>query len=168
MSLNLRKLTIASVVAIGVCTPLVMNFEGNEPVGYADPVGIPTAGYGHTGKNVIIGKWYSQAQREGWLKEDLSEAAAIVEKCAPENIDAYQRAAFISFALNVGPGKKGVKDGFCILKSGKQPSHLKYAFEGNKEKSCDALLAWNKAGGKVLNGLTRRRKAERELCMGKV
>lgn len=145
-----------------------MGFEGYSEKTYVDPVGIPTAGYGHTGPDVVIGKWYSKAQAEGWLKEDLSEAAAIVEKCAPENIDVYQRAAFISFALNVGPGKKGVKDGFCILKSGRQPSHLKYAFEGNKEKSCEALLAWNKAGGKVLNGLTRRRKAERELCMGKV
>ena len=165
MKASVRNLTIASLTAITMCIPFVMDFEGNEPVGYADPIGIPTAGYGHTGSDVIIGKWYSEAQTKGWLKEDLSDAASTVEKCAPSSIDVFQRAAFISFAFNVGPGKKGVKDGFCVLKSGKQPSHLRYAFAGNKEKSCNALLAWNKAGGKVLKGLTRRRIAERDLCM---
>lgn len=161
-----KKISAASVSAIAICLGLVMFYEGDVPVGYKDPIGIPTAGVGHTGPDVIIGKWYDKATREGWLKEDLSEAASIVEECAPSSIDEYQRAAFISFALNVGKGKKNVKDGFCILKNGNTPTHIKKAREGDKEGSCRALKSWITAGGKKLNGLIRRREAEYNLCMG--
>ena len=165
MNNRIKKLTIASLAAISICIPFVVNFEGDESVGYADPVGIPTAGVGHTGPDVIIGKWYDEATRQGWLKNDLAEAAAIVERCAPSTIDVYQRAAFVSFAYNVGAGKKGVKDGFCVLKNGNTPTHIKRARAKDKAGACKALLSWTKAGGKVLPGLVKRRKAEYELCM---
>lgn len=168
MSVNTKKLTIASLAAISLCMPFVVQFEGDKAVGYADPVGIPTAGVGHTGPDVIIGKWYDEATRKGWLQEDLSDAATTVERCAPATIDVYQRAAFVSFAYNVGPGKKGVKDGFCTLKSGKTPTHIRRARVGDKAGSCKALLSWTKAGGKVLPGLVTRRKAEYALCMKEV
>ena len=165
MDNRLKKLTIASIAAISICMPFVIRFECDKSVGYADPVGIPTAGVGHTGPDVIIGKWYDEATRQGWLKNDLTEAAAIVERCAPATIDVYQRAAFVSFAYNVGPGKKGVKDGFCVLKSGKTPTHIRRARAGDKAGSCKALLSWTKAGGKTLPGLVTRRKEEYKLCM---
>ncbi|ARQ46071.1 lysozyme [Oxalobacter formigenes] len=160
-----RKITLASIAAITLCASTVVYFEGDKAVGYADPVGIATAGSGHTGPDVVIGKWYDKATREGWLQGDLEEAALTVERCAPGTIDVYQRAAYISFAFNVGPGRKGVKDGFCVLKSGKIPTHIRKARAGDKAGSCNALLAWDKAGGKTLKGLTRRRKAERDLCL---
>ena len=163
--MNWKKITAATALAISLIIGLVTSFEGDKPVGYKDPVGIPTAGVGHTGPDVIVGKYYSYAIREGWLKEDLAEAGLTVEKCAPDTIDIYQRAAFISFAFNVGPGRKGVKDGFCVLKSGKMPSHLRYAFAGDKTRSCKALLQWIRAGGKVMPGLQRRRRAECRLCL---
>lgn len=159
-----KKLTVASLVAISICMSLVVQFEGDEAVGYADPVGIPTAGVGHTGPDVVIGKWYDEATRKGWLDGDLSEAAATVERCAPETIDVYQRAAFISFAYNVGSGKKGTKDGFCILKNGRIPTHIRKARMSDKIGSCRSLLSWTKAAGKILPGLVARRKAEYELC----
>lgn len=162
---NWKKITAATAAAIALVIGLVTHFEGDRPVGYKDPVGIPTAGVGHTGKDVVVGKFYSDAIREGWLKEDLASAGLTVESCAPQEIDIYWRAAFISFAFNVGHGKKGVKDGFCVLKSGKQPSHLRYAFAGDKKRSCNALMSWIRAGGVVLNGLKRRRTAECNLCM---
>ena len=165
MNNRLKKLIVASVTAISICMPFVIKFEGDEPVGYADPVGIPTAGVGHTGSDVVIGKWYDEATRKGWLVNDLASAAETVERCAPATIDVYQRAAFVSFAYNVGPGKKGVKDGFCVLKNGGIPTHIKRARAGDKAGSCKALLSWTKASGKTLPGLVTRRKAEYELCM---
>ena len=155
----------ASVAAIALCASLVVLHEGDEPTGYRDSVGIATAGVGHTGPDVVIGRWYDKATREGWLRGDLEEAAATVERCAPDTIDVYQRAAFVSFSFNVGPGRKGVKDGFCVLKSGKIPTHIKKARQGDKSGSCNALLSWTKAGGKTLKGLVRRRHAEHALCM---
>ncbi len=113
MDNRLKKLTIASIAAISICTPFVVKFEGDKPVGYADPVGIPTAGAGHTRPDVVIGKWYDDATRRRWLQDDLSDAAATVERCAPATIDIYQRAAFVSFAYNIGPGKKASKTGFA-------------------------------------------------------
>ena len=168
MNTWLKRISLASLIAIGLCTGLVKTFEGDAPKGYKDPIGIPTAGVGHTGPDVVVGQYYSDAIREGWLKEDLSEAAAIVESCAPKDIDVYHRAAFISFAFNVGRGKKNVKDGFCVLRSGKTPSHIRYAFQHNKPKSCACLKQWVTAGGKKLNGLVRRREAEYKLCMTEV
>ena len=163
--MNWKKISAATALAISLIIGLVTYFEGDKPVGYKDPVGIPTAGVGHTGPDVVVGKFYSDAIREGWLKEDLADAGLTVERCAPENIDVYWRAAFISFAFNVGPGRKGVKDGFCILKSGKVPSHIRYARAGDKTRSCRALLQWIRAGGRVMNGLKRRRDAECALCL---
>lgn len=162
------KLTVASVAAIALVAPLVAFYEGDSAIGYSDPVGIATAGSGHTGSDVVIGQWYDKATREGWLQGDLEEAAATVERCAPDTIDVYQRAAFVSFAFNVGAGRKGVKDGFCILKSGKIPAHIRKVRQGDKTGSCNALLSWTKAGGKTLLGLVRRRHAERNLCMENV
>lgn len=162
---NILKPIVGLSLAASLCFGLVCNFEGKKNIGYSDPGGIATAGYGHTGADVVIGKFYNDAIIEGWLKKDLSNAEKTVEKCAPKDINAYQKAAFISFAYNVGHGKKGVKDGFCVLKNGKTPSHIKYAFAGEKEKSCRMLLQWVTQNGKKLPGLVKRRKAEYELCI---
>jgi len=153
------------LAAIALASALLIPFEKDVKTGYIDPVGIPTAGVGHTGSDVVVGKFYEDAIREKWLNDDLSEAAAIVERCAPKGISVYQAAAYISFAFNVGPGKKGVKDGFCVLKSGKQPTFLIKAWRGDVIGSCNGLLAWDKAKGKNLRGLTRRRIAERDMCV---
>ena len=161
----IKRISLASLIAIGLCTGIVKTYEGDVPKGYKDPIGIPTAGVGHTGPDVIVGKYYSDAIREGWLKEDLKDAAAVVESCAANDIDVFHRAAFISFAFSVGRGKKGVKDGFCVLKKGTVPSHIRYARLHNKAKSCACLKQWVTAGGKKLKGLVKRREAEYKLCM---
>jgi lysozyme len=43
----------------------------------------------------------------------------------------------------------------------------KKANAGDMQGACDSLMSWNKAGGKVVNGLTIRRQKERELCLKK-
>jgi len=163
--IDAKKAVGASALAIALAAGIVFPSEGDKTIGYADPVGIPTAGVGHTGAGVIVGKFYSDAIREGWLKYDLASANAIVDKCAPADITVYQRAAYISFAFNVGRGKKGVKDGFCTLKNGKTPSFLRKAWAGDVAGSCNGLLAWDTAKGRKLKGLTKRRKAERDMCI---
>lgn len=161
----------ASAAAILLAASVVVLFEtakpGGDPIGYSDNLagGLPTAGYGHTGIDVKVGQFYDLATRQKWLEGDLAQAESTVSRCAPQSINVYQRAAFTSFAFNVGPGKKGVKDGFCILKSGRKPRHLLLAYSGDVIGSCNALLAWNHSGGVVVNGLTRRRTTERNLCV---
>jgi len=168
MDNNKYKYGSVAAVAIAIITATVVHFEGDVPKGYKDPIGIPTAGVGHTGPDVIVGKYYTEAQRKEWLNGDLEKADKVVMSCVnPDKIDVYQRAAFISLAFNIGGGKKGVKDGFCTLRSGKQSTVSRKANAGDKPGSCKAMLSWNRAGGKVLKGLVRRREAEYKICMQK-
>lgn len=162
---NSTKASIWIAAVALAASALVIPFEGDKPVGYRDPIGIPTAGVGHTGPEVIVGKFYDEATREGWFEGDMSKAVAIVKKCAPESINRYQAAAFTSFAFNTGRGKKGVKSGFCVLKNGQRPTFLRKAWAGDWTGACNGLLAWDKANGKPLKGLKRRRTAERDMCM---
>ena len=168
---NTRKWSAAFFGAVILLAAVVVEpFEGDKAVGYRDPVGIPTAGRGHTGADVAVGRFYDQATRDGWLWGDLTSHAKIVERCAPPNINKYQAAAFTSFAFNTGAGRKAKgrdrgKDGFCTLKNGQMPTFLKKAWAGDWTGACNGMLAWDKAGGKRLRGLTRRRHAERDLCM---
>jgi lysozyme len=162
VAINSNKLH-ETQAAFEMAAPVVIHSESDKTVGYRDPVGIPTAGVGHTGRDVVVGKFYDDATRLGWLAGDLAYANATVDRCAPATITVYQRAAFISFAFNVGPGRKGVKDGFCVLKKGGRPSFLRKAWAGDVAGSCNGLLAWDNP--KNLPGLKKRRKAERDLCI---
>ena len=68
----------------------------------------------------------------------------------------HEYDAFLSLAYNIGPG--------AFAKS----SALRKFNEGDKRGAADAILLWNKAGGRVLAGLTRRREAERALFLSQV
>ncbi len=157
----------AKLAALGLaaCIPLVGFYEGLKVKTYLDPVGIATVCYGHTGKDVKLGQTYTLAQCDEILAQDLLKANAIVNSCVTGPLTPNQRTAFVSFAFNVGPGTTGVKDGFCRLKSGRPSSILNAINSGNARHGCDLLLAWDKAGGKTLAGLTKRRQAERAICL---
>ena len=100
--------------------------EGWEPVARPPvPGDVPTGGFGSA-------RSASGPMKEGeriepvrgliLLQRDAAEAERIVRRCAP--VPMYQREfdAFVSLAYNVGPGKAGVKDGFCELKRGGPPT----------------------------------------------
>jgi lysozyme len=74
--------------------------------------------------------------------------------------------AFVSLAYNVGAGAPGVKDGFCVLKSGRPSSIVRLLLAGDYAGACNAILGWDKFQGKPLRGLTLRRERERAQCMG--
>lgn len=144
-------------------------YEGTIREGHLDPIGIVTACTGHTG-TAELGRRYTDEECTELLEADLSEAARTVNRCVAVPLEPHQRAAFISFAFNVGPGKKGVKDGFCVLKSGRQPTFLRRLNTGDYAGACRGLNEhgnWTTAGGKQLRGLVRRRADERALCEGR-
>lgn len=125
---------------------LIKSFEGCRLTAYKDPVGILTIGYGHT-KGVTEGMKITQAQANAYLLEDLEMAEAAVSNKAYEwNQNEFD--ALVSFTFNCGSGNLTK-----LVKSSKR----------TKEEISAALLLYNKAGGKVMAGLTRRRKAEKEL-----
>lgn len=163
------KVRLAAALGTSVAAALlylVPQHEGTVYAGYLDPIGIVTACTGHT-KTAEM-RPYTKAECEELLAQDLLEANRTVDRCVSVPLEPHQRAAFISFAFNVGPGKVGVKDGFCVLKNGRTPSFLRRLNSGDYAGACAGLEAWRTAGGRVFRGLVKRRADERALCEGRL
>ena len=129
---------------------LIKSFEGLRLEAYKDAVGIWTIGYGSTGEHVVPGMKITEAQAEQLLRDDLTRFEACVEKAVPALSD-NRFAACVSLAFNIG----------CDAFAGSSVCRLARAGDhGGAQRS---FGLWNKAGGRVLAGLTRRRAAEAAL-----
>jgi len=131
---------------------LIKEFEGLRLKAYPDPAtgGEPiTIGWGHTG-GVPLGLTISEAQAEGFLRSDLVRFEKAVNRLAPKTTK-NQFDALVSFAFNLGEGN--------LEKSTLLRAHN----AGNYEGARSEFLRWNRANGKVMAGLTRRREAEAAL-----
>ena len=142
---------LAAVIALSAW--FVAPWEGTEPVGYADIVGVGTACTGHTGPDVQIGKRYSDEQCREWFESDLGIAATGVDRCVTQPMKVHQWAAFTSLAFNIGV------PAFC------RSSIARLANLGNWNGACHAIGLYVYAGGRKVKGLERRRAAEIELCL---
>lgn len=100
------------------------------------------------------------------LQRDASAAERIVRRCAPVPMHPWEFDAFVSLAYNVGPGKSGVKDGFCELKRGGPTSIVRRLFAFDYAGACKDILDWDKFQGKPVRGLTLRREREYRQCLG--
>lgn len=131
---------------------LIKSFESLRLVSYKDSAGIYTIGWGHTG-GVKRGQRITRAEAETFLQDDLAEAETAVEDAVTVDLSDNQFAALVSFTFNLG--------GPALRKS----TLLRRLNEGDYNKAADEMLRWNRADGRVLAGLTRRRKAERMLFL---
>ena len=133
---------------------LVKEFEGCYLTAYKDIVGVWTIGYGHTGsvdgKKIGTGMKITNAKADALLTADLQQHANYVDNKSfcpvTASLNDNQRDALISFCFNVGPGN------LKKLCANRTISEI-----GNH------ITDYDHAGGKVVAGLTRRRKAEQEL-----
>lgn len=132
---------------------LIKNFEGCRLEGYKCPAGIPTIGYGHTGSEVRVGMKITQAEADKLLKNDLIVHCNNVSKLVKVPLNQNQFDALVSFEYNIGYG--------AFSKS----TLLKMLNQKNYKEAAEQFLRWKYAGGKVLAGLERRRKAEKELFL---
>lgn len=130
-------------------------FEGVRQAAYPDPAtrGHPwTICYGET-EGVKKGDWRSMQECKIGLAKGLERYALGMEKCLKVNVTDGQYIAALSLTWNIGVG------GFC-------KSSIASNFNaGRPQAACDALLKYNRAAGVVFPGLTRRRVAERQLCL---
>ena len=131
---------------------LIKEFEGCKLTAYKCPAGVWTIGYGHT-KNVKQGMKITNEHATNLLKDDLKTYEGYVNKYVKVKLNQNQFDALVSFTFNCGGG---------ALKSS---TLLKKLNKGDYTGAANELLRWNKAGGKVLAGLTRRRKAEKTLFL---
>lgn len=131
---------------------LIKQFEGVRLLAYRDSVGVWTIGYGHTAAAgspaPTSGMRISDQDAEEILRRDLGKFERGVEGLVKVELQQHQFDALVSFAFNVGLGNLG------------QSTLLKKVNAQNFDQVPAEFLKWNKAGGKELPGLTRRRHAE--------
>jgi len=141
------------------CVDLVKSFEGLSLKAYPDPAtgGEPiTIGYGSTryanGDKVKLGEVVTLQEAERLLTNDLERRFKAVSGWFPSTISQNQIDALISFCYNVGIG--AYEKSTLRKKVWANPNDLTIKNE---------FLKWNKAGGNIMKGLTRRREAEAQL-----
>lgn len=141
---------------------LIKSFEGFYGKPYKDPIGIPTIGYGFTyylpdrRKVTMQDRAISEHQATCMLQEVLKGYEGDVLRLVKVSLNQNQFDALVSFAFNLGGSNLGKST--MLKKINKNPNDASIAAE---------FVKWNKAGGRVLNGLTRRRKAESDLYFSK-
>ena len=129
---------------------LIKHFEGCETEAYLCPAGVPTIGYGHI-KGVQMGDVITEAQAHEMLVEELDEYESYINDLVTVSLNQNQFDAMVSWVYNLGGGNLRASTLLKVLNSGD--------YAGVPAQ----MMRWNKAGGKVLEGLTRRRQAEADL-----
>lgn len=136
---------------------LIKQFEGCKLTAYQDSVGVWTIGYGWTqpvdGKPIRSGMTIMQETAERLLKTGLVSYESDVSRLVKVGLTQGQFDALVSFTYNLG------------ARSLSTSTLLRKLNAGDYAGAADEFLRWNKAGGKVLNGLIRRREAERALFL---
>lgn len=132
---------------------LLKDFEGLRLKAYRDSVGVWTWGYGSTGPHVTPNKTGTKEEAEDLLKEDVSRFEKGVIELVKVPLTQNQFDSLVSFSFNLG------------LANLKSSTLLKKLNASDYVGAANEFLRWNRAGGKVLAGLTRRRVAERDLFL---
>jgi lysozyme len=135
----------------------ITKHEGLKLKPYLCSAKIPTIGYGNTyytdGKKVtLLDKDITKQEAFDMFKELANRFAKRVDTLVTSNINQNQFNALVSFAYNVGTGN--FSSSTLLKKVNRNPDDLTIK---------DEFLRWNKAGGKVINGLTNRRNEEADL-----
>lgn len=159
--------------AISALTGMLVQWEGNESVGYSDIVGVPTACVGHTGRGVVVGKHYSEAQCEVWLSADRTHAWAAVDRYVHVPISLNEHVAYADFVFHMGAGNFATSGMVRLVNRGEHVAACHWLMKWNKAKVLKngKYVIDPKTGKPLLRevaGLTNRRTAEREVCLGGV
>lgn len=149
----MRRSTIS---ALGVSAALLVGVavhEGYSDRPYLDVVGVPTIGFGRT-EGVRPGE-KTTPQRELVLAlKDLEGRKSAIALCVKVPLYQHELDAYMSLAYNIGT------TAFCGSTLVKKLNAQDYA------GACKEILRWNRAGGREVAGLTKRRQDEHRTCMG--
>lgn len=141
-----------SAGAVAVAVALIGGFEGLRTEAYKDIVGVWTVCYGET-LDVEPGASHTVAECDAMLAKRIVEFEAGLDRCLAVEVPTQTKIAFVSWAYNVGIGAA------C------RSTLVRKANAGDLAGACNELPRWNRAGGRVIRGLTNRRVTERDLCL---
>lgn len=133
----------------------IKEVEGCELKAYKCSSGVWTIGYGHTGTDIKQGKEISLEKAERYLKNDLIRFCKAVNDLVTVELTQNQFDALVSFVFNVGVGAFSSSTMLRLL------NEKKYKDAANQ------FDRWIYSGGKVSDGLIRRRKMEKSYFIGK-
>lgn len=134
---------------------LIKRAEGLRLDSYRCPANVATVGYGHTGPDVRIPMTITKEEADALLRKDIARfETGVTALIGNARTNDNQFSAMVSLAFNIGLGALATS---TVLKRHKL---------GNPMGAANAFLLWNRGGGQVLPGLTRRREAERKLYLG--
>ncbi len=142
----------AGAAGIAVALSLIIPWEGLSLRAYPDVIGVWTACYGET-KGVRPGQTYTKAQCDSMLAMRVAEFDSTLRQCLPGPIPDKMRGSLVSWSYNVGTG---AACGSTLVRK---------ANAGDLAGACNELPRWNRAGNRVVTGLTNRREAERKVCL---
>ncbi len=131
---------------------LIKSFESLALTTYICPAGKLTIGYGHTA-GVQPGEQITPDQADALLAQDLASSEQAVNQSVVTPLNQNQFDALISFCFNVGTGNF------------ESSTLLRLLNNGDYTGAADQFLLWNHSRGQVMDGLTRRREAERALFL---
>lgn len=134
---------------------LIKKFEGCELEAYRCAAGVWTIGYGHI-KDVSRGMTITQSEADEMFNHEIKEYETYVNTAVTVPLSQNQFDAIVSWVFNLGNGNLQASTMLKVINSGDHagvPAQIK---------------RWNKAGGKVLDGLVRRREAEALLYQGAI
>ena len=155
---NHLKAHAAKYAWVAVAVSMIAPFEGFYGHKYRDSVGVLTICYGATAADgVDFSKTYTKGQCLDMLARDIPKYDAPLKRCIkPEVYNAlpvHRHAALVSLAYNIGSG------GVC------KSSVVRDLNAGRVQQACNDFLKFDRAGGRVLQGLVNRRRAERVSCL---
>jgi len=133
---------------------LIKKFEGCEYNAYKCAAGVLTIGYGHTA-GVKEGDLVTQQEADKILEEDMKEYEGYINDYVTVDLDQNQFDSLVSWVFNLGPANL------------RASTMLKVLNNKEYEEVPNQMKRWNKAAGKVLEGLIRRREAESLLFQDK-
>lgn len=148
---------VAALVVVLLAAPLVIKWEAVVQRPYVDPVGILTACVGETARDVVTLKdAFSRDECVAVMGASLYAHALELDKCVDVPLASHEAVAVLSWSYNVGIGAACKSTLVRMLNAGRPAAEW-----------CAQLSRWDKAGGRQLKGLVRRRAEERAMCEGR-
>ena len=149
-----KRTTVAMLVVSGMSMIGIALHEGYVDHTYSDAVGVQTIGFGTTA-GVKPGQKITVERALVKLGTNVSEKEQVMKTCLG-NVPLYQNEwdAYVSLAYNIGTGA------FC------KSTLVRKLKVADYPGACSEILKWNKAGGRVNDGLVKRRRDEYRQCVG--
>ena len=139
---------------------MIKEFEGFKSKPYKCPAGVPTIGYGSTfylngSKVKLTDRAISEKEASELLIKSLAKYENTINVAVKVPLDQNEFDALVSFVYNLGSGNFISSTLLKLINANASPVEVSQQF-----------IKWNKCNGEPLDGLTRRREAERDLYLG--